>query len=92
MTQKVCKSLIIRNKLGLHARAATKLARLTQTFAAKITISQDGQEVDAGSVMCLMLLASQQGREVQVCADGDDAEAALVAITTLFEDKFEEAE
>jgi phosphotransferase system HPr-like phosphotransfer protein len=39
-----------------------------------------------------MLLASQQGREVQVCADGDDAEAALVAITTLFEDKFEEAE
>ena len=59
----LCKTLIIRNKLGLHARAATKLAQLTQRFDAKIAVEQDGQRVDAASVMCLMLLAGKQGKE-----------------------------
>ena len=85
-----CKTLIIRNKLGLHARAATKLAQLTQRFDATITVEQDAQKVDAASVMCLMLLAGKQGKEVEVCADGEDAEAALAAITGLFEQRFEE--
>lgn len=88
----LCKTLIVRNKLGLHARAATKLAQLTQQFDASITVEQDGQTVDAGSVMCLMLLASQQGKQVQVCADGNDAEQALTAVAELFEQRFEEDE
>lgn len=87
-----CKTLIIRNKLGLHARAATKLAQLTQGFDATITVAQDGQKVDAASVMCLMLLASRQGKEVEVCAEGPEAEPALAAVTELFEQRFEESE
>ncbi|WP_404401368.1 HPr family phosphocarrier protein [Idiomarina seosinensis] len=86
----LCKTLIIRNKLGLHARAATKLAQLTQRFDASITVEQDGQAVDAGSVMCLMLLAGKQGKQVQVCAEGNQAEQALAAVTELFEQRFEE--
>ncbi|EGN74883.1 phosphotransferase system HPr (HPr) family protein [Idiomarina sp. A28L] len=82
----------IRNKLGLHARAATKLARLASEFDAKVIIAQDGKEVDAGSVMGLMLLASQQGKHIEVKATGKDAEAALEAITTLVQERFHEEE
>lgn len=87
---KHCKTLIIRNKLGLHARAATKLAQLTQRFDATISVAQDGQTVDAASVMCLMLLAGKQGKQVEVCAEGNEAEVALAAVTELFEQRFEE--
>jgi phosphotransferase system HPr (HPr) family protein len=89
---KVCKDLIIRNKLGLHARAATKLAKLTHMFRSDITVQQGEQCVNAASVMCLMLLASQQGKSVEVCAEGEDAQAALEAVSNLFEDRFEETE
>ena len=89
---KVCRNLIIRNKLGLHARAATKLAQLTQEFESDITVTQGEQCVNAASVMCLMLLASQQGKTVEVCAEGKDAQAALDAVSALFEDRFEEDE
>ncbi|RUO23482.1 HPr family phosphocarrier protein [Aliidiomarina iranensis] len=82
----------IRNKLGLHARAATKLARLANEFEAKVIIAQDGKEVDAASVMGLMLLASQRGKEIEIKAAGKDAEAALNAISTLIEERFHEDE
>jgi len=82
----------IRNKLGLHARAATKLARLANEFEAKVIIAQDGKEVDAASVMGLMLLASQRGKEIEIKATGKDAEAALNAISTLIEERFHEDE
>ena len=48
--------------------------------------------MNAASVMCLMLLASQQGKSVEVCAEGKDAQAALDAVSALFEDRFEEDE
>ncbi|EKE85382.1 HPr family phosphocarrier protein [Idiomarina xiamenensis] len=89
---RVSRTLTIRNKLGLHARAATKLAQLSQRFQAAVRIRQAEQEVDAASVMCLLLLASQQGKQIEVIADGDDAEQALDAITDLIEQRFEEAE
>ena len=89
---KICRKLVIRNKLGLHARAATKLAQLTQAFESDITVTQGEQSVNAASVMCLMLLASQQGKTVEVCAEGKDAEAALNAVSALFEARFEENE
>ncbi|MEX1222860.1 HPr-like nitrogen-regulatory protein NPr [Pseudidiomarina planktonica] len=91
MTQQVVqKNLIIRNKLGLHARAATKLAQLTHQFDAKIRIKQGTQEVDASSVMCLLLLASGQGKEIQVTAEGSQAEEALQAVSDLIEARFDE--
>lgn len=88
----ISRDMVIRNKLGLHARAATKLVRLANQFDAKIYVSQGEQEVDASSVMCLMLLASQQGKTIRVTARGNDAEAALVAIENLIQNRFDEAE
>jgi len=82
----------IKNKLGLHARAATKLAQLSQKFSAKVTIVLDNKSADASSIMALMLLAGAQGKDVTVIAEGDDAENALINICQLFDDKFEEEE
>ncbi len=86
------KTLIITNKLGLHARAATKLAQLCQRFDAKVTIRLGDNQADASSVMALMLLAGSQGKEVKVSTEGLDAKLALENIYQLFTDKFEEEE
>jgi len=90
--QRITRELVIRNKLGLHARAATKLAQLTHQFDAQVRIRQGQQEVDASSVMCLLLLASGQGKTIEVSAEGPDADAALTAISQLIEAKFDEAQ
>ena len=87
---KVSADVVIRNKLGLHARAATKLAKLTQQFDAQVEITQDEQTVNAASVMCLLLLASGQGRTITVSAEGSEAEQAVQAITALIADRFAE--
>ena len=86
------KSLIISNKLGLHARAATKLAQLSLKFNAKVTISLEGKEADANSIMGLMLLAGGFGKTVEVITQGTDAQQALNDVCQLFSNKFNEDE
>ena len=86
------RKIIITNKLGLHARAATKLAKLCQQFDAAAIVELAGKQADANSVMALMLLAGSQGKEVCVKTSGNDAEVALESICQLFTDKFEENE
>lgn len=86
-------TLDIINKRGLHARAAAKLATLANKFQAKILARVgEGNWADAKSVMSLMLLAASCGSCLQVSAEGDDAEAALIAIRSLIADRFEEGE
>lgn len=80
------------NKLGLHARAATKLAQLSQQFDASITVELEGNSADTNSIMGLMLLAGAQGKVVNVITSGTDAELALNEICQLFSDKFDEDE
>jgi phosphotransferase system HPr (HPr) family protein len=91
------KKITIINKLGLHARAATKLAQLSSQFEAKITIELEENQADASSIMGLMLLAGGQGKTVKIITenikqDSNDAEAALNSICQLISDKFEETE
>jgi phosphotransferase system HPr (HPr) family protein len=88
----VSKELTIVNKLGLHARAASKLAQLCQQFSAKITLTLEDKEADAASIMAIMLLAGGQGKIVKVTAQGADATEALQAISQLICDKFDEEE
>ena len=86
------RNVTIVNKLGIHARPATKLAKLSSQFKAKVTLCLAEKEVDASSIMGLMLLAGAQGQEIEVKSEGDDAQAALDAICQLIEDKFDEDE
>lgn len=82
--------LFIKNRLGLHARAAIKLVELAQSFQATVTISNDEKSATADSVMGLLMLESAQGQQVSVSADGNDAEAALFAVSELIEAGFDE--
>lgn len=86
-----CRTVLIQNRLGLHARAAIKLVELAQSFDAVLTIqSQEGKEATADSVMGLLMLESAQGQNVTICSQGSQAELALDAVCHLIEDKFEE--
>lgn len=78
------------NQLGLHARAATKLAQLCQQFDAKIQLVQEGKTADASSVLALLMLASSKGKTVQVCTEGVQAEQALTAVVDLINNGFDE--
>lgn len=88
----ISKEITICNKLGLHARAATKLAQLSLKFSAKVSVELDGKKADASSVMALMLLAGAQGKLVKITAEGEDAKLALSEICQLISDKFDEKE
>jgi phosphocarrier protein HPr len=78
------------NRLGLHARAASMLAKLAGQFAAEIAIEKDGQSARSTSVIELLLLCGQPGSDVTVVAKGKDADRAVRAIGALIGDHFGE--
>jgi len=84
------RTALIRNKRGLHARAAAKFVKTASTFNADITVSRSGQDVSGHSIMGLMMLAASPGCEIEISCSGDDAEVALTALTEMVANKFEE--
>ena len=86
------KELEIRNKLGLHARAAAKLVQCANRFESDITVERYGQSVNGKSIMGVMMLAASQGTTVAVQAVGADEQAAITAIEELIRDRFGEPE
>ena len=86
------RNLTIRNRRGLHARAAAKFVKLAAEFRCDIQVGRLGQTVSGRSIMGLMMLAAGAGTEIDVATKGDDAEAAIEAIAALVANKFGEAE
>ena len=82
--------IVITNKLGLHARATAKLVQLVQGFKSTVWLVSKGREVNAQSIMGVMMLAAGLGSPVTIRAEGPDEEAALTAVAALFERKFDE--
>jgi len=80
------------NKLGLHARAASKFSSTCAKFAAKISVTKDGKTVDGKSIMSLMLLAAPIGTMLEIVCHGADEKEALAAIVELINNRFDEAE
>lgn len=80
----------IKNRLGLHLRAASTLAQTAARFSSAITITRGKERVNARSVTSLMMLGAAMGSKVKVKADGPDAEEALKALKAMFDDKFGE--
>ena len=80
----------IKNKLGLHLRAASTLAQAAGKFKAKITIARGKEQVSAKSVTSLIMLGAELGVKLKVRAEGEDAREAVKDIETLFEDRFGE--
>lgn len=80
------------NKLGLHARAASKFVTVASQYEADIKVSKDGREVSGKSIMGVMMLAAARGSRIDVSAEGSDAEAALDALEELVRDRFGEGQ
>ena len=84
------RTVTIRNRLGLHARAAAKLVTLAERFGASVEVLKDGQAVSARSIMGLMMLGAGRGSQVELRAEGWDAKEALDALAALVESGFNE--
>lgn len=80
------------NKLGLHARASTKLTQTASKFASDVWIERNGRRVNAKSIMGVMMLAAGKGSMIKIEAHGNDETAALEALKALINDYFGEGE
>jgi phosphocarrier protein len=85
-------SIIISNKLGLHARASAKLTKLASGFRSEVFISRGDRRVNAKSIMGVMMLAAGMGTEIQIDVSGDDEQTAMAALLGLIQDKFGEGQ
>jgi phosphocarrier protein HPr len=84
--------IAIRNKLGLHARAAVKFVNLSNRFVASVKIVKDGFEIDGKSILGILTLAATQGSEITLLVNGKDEDAALKALSDLINNRFDEKE
>ncbi|MBK7582146.1 MAG: HPr family phosphocarrier protein [Myxococcales bacterium] len=82
----------IKNKLGLHARAATKLVQVASRYRCEVTLSRAGQSANAKSVMGVLLLCGSQGSNIDVEANGEGAAEVIAEIGKLIDDRFGEGE
>lgn len=84
------RELTISNKLGLHARATAKLVQVLAAYRCSATLTAKGREVNAKSIMGVMLLAAGHGTPVVLRVDGEDEGVAADAVSALFERRFDE--
>ena len=88
--EQACQFVTIINKKGLHARASAAFAKLAGQYQSRILVKYDGLEVDAGHIMDLMMLVAHKGAEIEICAEGSDAQNALAALVDMVADGFGE--
>lgn len=86
-----CTAMVkIVNRLGLHARPAMEFCDCAAAFASSVSVKRGEQEVDGKSIMMMMLLAATQGTELEIIAEGADAEAAVAKLKALVDAGFSE--
>ena len=85
------KELLVQNKMGIHARPAAMVVRITNKFKADVFVEKDEEQVNGKSIMGLMMLAAGKGSKVKFIASGEDAAQMLEELEQLFARKFDEA-
>lgn len=90
MSKKIERDIVIKNKLGIHARPAALFVQLANRFQSDIILSKDSDEVNAKSIIGIMTLAANFGSKLKIAAEGDDADEAVEALVKLCNDKFGE--
>jgi phosphocarrier protein len=80
----------IRNRLGLHARAAARFVHVASRYRSRITVTRDGRSMDGKSILGILLLAASQGVRLELAADGEDEGPALEALAALVNQGFGE--
>lgn len=86
----VDKILVVRNKMGIHARPAAMIVRLTSKFVGEVLFEKDDEQVNGKSIMGLMMLAAGRGSNIRLVARGTGAAELADALLALFERKFDE--
>ena len=86
------KKIAIKNKLGLHARAAVKFVNLANRFVSSVKIVKDGNEIDGKSILGILTLAATQGTQIRLQVSGKDEESAMEALVELINNRFDEKE
>lgn len=84
------KEVVIRNRLGLHARAAAKFVKCASGFDCEVQVGKDAMTVNGKSIIGVLLLAAPQGSRIQIIADGADEEGAMEALVALVNERFGE--
>ena len=84
------KVLTVQNKMGIHARPAAMIVRITNKFKADVLVERDEEQVNGKSIMGLMMLAAGKGSKVRFLATGGDAAQMLAELEALFARKFDE--
>ena len=90
-TNSLTKELVVQNKMGIHARPAAMIVRITNKFKAEVFVEKDEEQVNGKSIMGLMMLAAGKGSKVKFIVTGDDAPAMAAELEQLFARKFDEA-
>ena len=90
MASRATAKVTISNKLGLHARPAMCFVDAATPFKSNITVRRADQSVDGKSIMQMMMLAATKGTELEIIAEGEDAEKAIAALKKLVESGFDE--
>ncbi len=85
------KELLVQNKMGIHARPAAMIVRITNKFKADVFVEKEDEQVNGKSIMGLMMLAAGKGSKVKFLATGEDATQLLAELEALFAKKFDEA-
>lgn len=85
------RTLVVLNKMGIHARPAAMIVRISNKYACELYVEKNGDQVNGKSIMGLMMLAAGQGSKLKFLAIGDDAVELLDELDNLFQRKFEEA-
>lgn len=80
----------IKNRLGLHARAAARFVHTASRFKARVTVARNGKTMDGKSILGILLLAASHGTDLDLTADGEDEAPALEALASLIESGFGE--
>jgi phosphocarrier protein HPr len=89
--QQLTKELVVQNKMGIHARPAAMIVRVTNRFKADVFVEKDEEQVNGKSIMGLMMLAAGKGSKVKFLVNGADAAQMIAELEQLFARKFDEA-
>ncbi|MBN2516349.1 MAG: HPr family phosphocarrier protein [Deltaproteobacteria bacterium] len=87
---KEVRTFVLKNELGLHARAAAMMVNVTSKYKSKILFERDGEEINGKSILGILTLACPKGSRIIISAEGEDALAAVEELGKLIEDKFGE--
>lgn len=88
--KKLTTTVVVKNNLGLHTRPATSIVKLLQNFSSHVLFKHNENEINAKSILSILLLAAKKNSKIRIEVEGDDAEEALEKLVNAFDNEFEE--